>query len=70
MTLTDEEKETWIVKCAAQYVKRAEVTPAQGREFAEITYQSCLDMGFELGEPEDEADNDMAEWTDDEGTVT
>ena len=64
-------KEEWIARSAARYQERAGLTPEQAKDAAEACFDAeSGEPGFEFSEaveyrPEDCADEDMSNWTDD-----
>lgn len=64
-------KDEWIARCADRYQERAGLTPEQAKAAAEACFDAeSGDPGFEFSEqveyrPEDCADEDMSNWTDD-----
>lgn len=57
------EKEEWITRCKAQFVKRAALDDGQAQVCAEVAYDNEED--FNLYTPEESADNEMDCWDDD-----
>lgn len=57
------EKQEWIARCKAQFVKRAGLDDGQAQTCAEVVYDNEAD--FDLTTPEESADNEMGCWDDD-----